>query len=789
MKQNKYAWQQWLSCLWLTLLLCIPFPAAAAEEATLSDAQQWTELSRLLDQADTRLQNNISNNKALEEITQNTIRTNKYAQECISRNEALLSKTDASLDSLGETPLSGSLSETGRKLRADKQNIEKTLAQCRLLSLRASDLQEQVRQVGQGVITERLLTRARPITHHVLKIVEQPGQLEQESIQLLTTLNELPLKLPNLYLALMYGLAGMFAGLIWSSYKRQQYRKQTPDIINTSPALATVWNSLIRTAPILIFAGLIKLSFHSNPPGIDALDKLADALLIYTISYAILRAMLRPRHRLSGFTPLVPMTSRKLFYWVRLLLLMSFFGTLLQSEVFNDLSNNHLVRLLRTIAGTLAGLALMRMIWLLRKHLAVIRQFHLHLLAIVLILSAITALWLGYNNLSLFLFQSTIGTAFVLLIGWLLIRIPVEIFDGLDEGRALWQKQLRKKMGLTAKQIMPGLIWLRLAHVLVVGGLIIVVLLRLWGLSKQTFEVMIAQIGSGIELGGYLLEPVRILSAILALAFLIVLTQFIKRNLTRSWLQRTALSRGAKEATVTITGYVGYLFALFVGLSIAGINFTNLAIIAGALSVGIGFGLQNIVNNFISGLILLFERPIRRGDWVKVGATEGYVKDISIRSTVIQTFDRSDIIVPNSDLISNQVTNMMLNNQYGRVIIPIRIAYGEDPEKIIALLHEVAEDHPAVLHEFGALQAQALFRSFGEYAMNFELRCHIKDVEWVLIVTSELNTAINKALREAGIQIPLPQQVVHLQRETKTSAHTIQATEPDTESKNDQSTQ
>lgn len=766
-------------CLWLTLLLLLCFPLSAApEDVELTDAQQWSELSKLMDQAEKRLQSNITENDALANITQDTIRTNKYALECIGRNAAALAKVTESISSLGETPLSGNLSETGRKLTKDKQEFEKTLAQCRLLSLRAIDLQQQARQAGQGAITEHLLTRDPPVTAHIVNILEQPGQLQQESTRLIETLTQLPLDPPNLYRALIYGVIGMLAGLLWSNYKRRQYRRKAPDIAETSPALATVWNSLIRTAPMLIFVGLIKLSFHFNPPGATALDKLANALVVLTISYAILRAMLRPRRQLSGFTPLMPNTSKKLFYWAYLLLVMSFFGTLLQAEIFDELDNSHLLQLIRITIGTLASLALVRIIWLLRKHLPVIRRFYLQLLAAAPILTAIGALWLGYNNLAIFLFQATAGTLFVLLVGWLLIRIPVELFDGLDTGRAPWQKRLRKRMELADDQIVPGLIWLRLVHLILVGGSSIAILLYLWGLSKQTFEVMISQVSSGIELGDYLLEPVSILSAMLVTAFLIALTQFIKRNLTQSWLKHTALSRGAEEATVTITGYAGNLFAIFVGLSIAGINFTNLAIIAGALSVGIGFGLQNIVNNFISGLILLFERPVRRGDWVKVGTTEGYIKNINIRSTVVETFDRADIIVPNSDLISNQVTNMMLHNQYGRVIIPLRIAHGEDPEKVIDLLLKVAEHHPATLREHGELQAQALFRSFGEYAMHFELRCHIKEVEWILIVTSELNIAIHKALREAGIKIPYPQQVVQLQHNSATPQQTEAAITP-----------
>ena len=145
-----------------------------------------------------------------------------------------------------------------------------------------------------------------------------------------------------------------------------------------------------------------------------------------------------------------------------------------------------------------------------------------------------------------------------------------------------------------------------------------------------------------------------------------MLSGWVRSRLRRRWLTRTTMDRGAREATVTIIGYVGVALAFVIALAVAGFEFTNLAIIAGALSVGIGFGLQAIVNNFVSGLILLFERPIKTGDWIVVGNTEGYVKRISIRSTMIQTFDRADVIVPNSDLIANQVTNWMLYDPRGR---------------------------------------------------------------------------------------------------------------------------
>ena len=203
--------------------------------------------------------------------------------------------------------------------------------------------------------------------------------------------------------------------------------------------------------------------------------------------------------------------------------------------------------------------------------------------------------------------------------------------------------------------------------------------------------------------------------------------------------------------------------AFFVALAVAGIELGKFAIIAGAVGVGIGFGLQNIVNNFISGIILLFERPIRTGDWIVVGNTEGYVRKISIRSTQIETFDRADVIVPNSELISNQVTNWMLRDPWGRVIVPIGVAYGSDVEQVRELLLQVGGEHPLVITDsLRVSPPRVMFRGFGDSSLNFELRCFIRNVDQRLATVSDLNFAIEKVLREANIQIPFPQRDLHL---------------------------
>lgn len=222
------------------------------------------------------------------------------------------------------------------------------------------------------------------------------------------------------------------------------------------------------------------------------------------------------------------------------------------------------------------------------------------------------------------------------------------------------------------------------------------------------------------------------------------------------------MDRGAREATVTISGYFAVAFAVVIALAVSGFEFTNLAIIAGALSVGIGFGLQTIVNNFVSGLILLFERPIKTGDWIVVGTTEGYVKRIRIRSTEIQTFDRADVIVPNSDLISSQVTNWMLKDPRGRIRIPVSVAYGSDTEKVRDILLQLAAEHEEIIGDGSSPQPRVLFLAFGHSSLDFELRCHIKNIDMRRIVMSDMNFAIDKAFRTHGIEIPFPQRDVHI---------------------------
>lgn len=263
----------------------------------------------------------------------------------------------------------------------------------------------------------------------------------------------------------------------------------------------------------------------------------------------------------------------------------------------------------------------------------------------------------------------------------------------------------------------------------------------------------------GFSIGNVRISLMKILMAVLIIALIIYVTRIIQRTAETRIFRATRMDSGVQNSLKTLIGYVGLIIAFMAGIGFLGFNLSNLAIIAGALSVGIGFGLQSIVNNFVSGLILLFERPIKVGDWIVTSSGEGTVQRISVRSTEIRTFDRSSIIVPNAELISNAVTNWTHKDTIGRVVIPVGITYSYDPEVALKLLEEVAQESKDFL-KYPA--PYAYFAGFGDSSLDLELRGYIRDINQILGVRTNLRVAIWKKFREKGVEIPFPQRDLHI---------------------------
>ncbi len=256
----------------------------------------------------------------------------------------------------------------------------------------------------------------------------------------------------------------------------------------------------------------------------------------------------------------------------------------------------------------------------------------------------------------------------------------------------------------------------------------------------------------GFQVGGVTISLSSIVLGIGVLAIGVIITRAIQRWLDQTYLPATDLDAGLRNSISTVAGYCGFLLSLALAFSYLGLSLEKITIVAGALSVGIGFGLQSIVNNFVSGLLLLWERPIRVGDQVVIGDSEGIVKRISVRSTEIQTFDRSAVIVPNSNLISGIVKNRVRGDRTGRLSLLVNVLRNQDPVRAAELITGCADAHPNVVRD---PPPRVVFRKIGDTFLEFELLAWISDVSLGLKVQTDLNFAVFKTLTESGLIPPL----------------------------------
>lgn len=374
-------------------------------------------------------------------------------------------------------------------------------------------------------------------------------------------------------------------------------------------------------------------------------------------------------------------------------------------------------------------------------------------------LAGVGAALVGYVSLARFIGTQMIWTGLnVALLYVLLILIDEALVATFKRDTSVGDS-LIKSMGFsreTVEQI--GVVMSGVGRLLMIG---LVTLSILWPLGYSSEDLLGDAKAAffGFKIGGLTISLSAILAAVATFVAALLVTRSIQNWLGNRFLPRTRLDTGLKNSIQTAFGYTGTIIAGMLAFSAIGIGLENVAIVAGALSVGIGFGLQSIVNNFVSGLILLAERPIKAGDLVAIGPDKGFVRKINVRSTEIETFDRASLIVPNSSLISGSVKNWMHRDLTGRATVNVGVAYDADPEAVRRILLDAARNHRLVM-AFPA--PSAFFTDFGESALMFRLVCTVPNVNDAFEVESDLRFEIVKRLRSTGIDIPYAQRDLHI---------------------------
>ncbi|SMH46917.1 mechanosensitive ion channel family protein [Mesorhizobium australicum] len=766
-----------LAALLIALLMAVALVAPSSAQGPVPEivATQQTviqDLSRKAEEIEKRIEANANDDARLADLRLELDALNKDILKAGVAFRPRLSEINARLESLGSPPAEGQPPEaemvtTERQaLLSEKSQINVLIGDAEATSLRVNRLMEQVSQMRRDLFANTLSKRYE-IDYALLGEVAE--DFSDELSRLYMTVSSwlkfvVQYKLSSVLTAALFALAGALVLRIGGGrlFGRLIYADPTdPDPPYISRLSVAFWSTFLRSAAIAVFflsTWFFFDYFDVLRGDIGAMLRalfivLALILFVNRLSHAVLSPKL-PNWRLLEIEP----RPARLLVWLITAMSIATGADYLFSEIFRIRG----AALALTVGESLLATVIVGILLIL---IATVRPFAdaegrpkawpmvLRIAFYIVGAATVLAALLGYIGMAKFVSQQIVVT------GAILAMMYIGVLSGraLSEEGAFAGTALGRRLGERWRIEEATFDQLGLASSILINIFVLFVGLPLillqWGFQWGDIRAWAYSIATEIRVGTVSFSLIGIFTGILIFAIGFFATRWFQGWLDDSVMTRGRVDAGVRNSIRTAVGYAGVALAGLIGISAAGIDLSNLALIAGALSLGIGFGLQNVVSNFVSGLILLAERPFKVGDWVVAGAVQGTVKKISVRATEIETFQRQTVIMPNSELINAAVGNWTHRNKLGRIEIGIGVAYGSDARKVHALLLEIASAHPMVLRN---PEPSVAFLRFGESSLDFEIRVFLSDVTNGVKVQNEIRFAILEAFAEHSVEIPYP---------------------------------
>ena len=752
--------------------------AGGLEAADLSRKVEFKKLNEQLLEIEKNLRNDKISIEKIDEQTTELYELSNDLAETKRFNEREAKVVQKQLDAMGELEQDGNELKEITKKREELKNelslLKSRIAETDILQVKIDDLNMQTlnyksqKVIGDLVDKKEVLilpqtffASFKPLAVFGLDIVRSPLHWYQR-LDETARAYVLTYSIPVIFIL----IAAVWLGLILRKLilKNWGYKEQIEHPSMIQKTIAAMANAIAYgLVPAFIISGFLGWMIGSKVFSVGLFGQFLEKALIWllyvVLARAVVRAVLVPHKEKWRPIQISNKKALKIAHALNLSIILIAVPTVLEHLAVSATYDPILINLLSAFCSLAKALSIMLVT---AKVLSPEEDaadewravvFRINMLTAVVALGSFGVSLFGYPNLAAYILNRYILTAAMLV----LFFISKDFLAGLITRvlvLGLWGKTFKSRRSLLVKINFVLSVFVNPFLALI----FIFFTLNLWGFSSDFLIHIAKKILFGFSIGGVKISLIAIVFGIAVFMICYSLVKIFRRHLMLTAFTHLDIDEGIRHSLDSFINFIGIVLSLLLAIVVMGADLTNLTVIAGALSVGIGFGLQNVINNFVSGIIILFERPFKVGDWVNIGGEEGQIKQINIRSTELETFKKTSVIVPNATLLSSSVINMTHGNNWTRLSVSVGVAYGSDTEKVKEILLECALNHPKVLKKPAPY---VLFTDFGSSSLNFDLRCYSSNIWEGWTIPSDLRFAINKRFIEEGIEIPFPQVVVH----------------------------